>query len=73
MEVLNRCDVIASALLKGGRTYWESDNGGLGCSHREIEEFKIGRGVRKASSRVTDPGLQASRVQLVWAAGTRQH
>lgn len=40
-------------------------------SHYEIEEFQILRGVRNASSRVTDPGLQASRIQLIQATGTR--
>ena len=63
--------MIASAIHKEGRSDWESDNGSLGCSHCEIEEFKILRGVRNASSRVTDPGLQASRIQLIQATGTR--
>lgn len=40
--------MIASDIHKEGRSDWESANG----SH-EIEEFKIPRGVRNASSRVT--------------------
>lgn len=41
--------MIVSAIHKESRSNWESDNGSLGCSHHEIEEFKILRGVRNAS------------------------
>lgn len=52
--------MIASAVCKEGRSDCKNDNGNLGCSHHEIEEFKNFRGVRNAGSRVTDPGLQAT-------------
>lgn len=61
--------LIASAIHKVGRCDWDSDNDSLGCSHHEIEEFKVIRGmgnIRKQSDRLQASGRQDSAYSDNW-------